>query len=75
MTSRLLVRLQFTVLEVQNVLLELDSNKGLGPDGVPPLIMKNCASTFALQRVSSPINGKSRLLIMNEFVTHKWWAQ
>jgi hypothetical protein len=40
--------LQFTVLEVLNVLLDLDSNKGLGPGGVPPLILKNCASAFAL---------------------------
>jgi hypothetical protein len=27
---------------------DLDSNKGPGPDGVPPLILKNCASAFAL---------------------------
>jgi hypothetical protein len=39
--------LQFTVDEVQNVLLELDVSKGAGPDGIPPLIMKNCASAFA----------------------------
>jgi hypothetical protein len=35
--------LQFTVSEVLNALLDLDSNKGSGPDGVPPLILKNCA--------------------------------
>jgi hypothetical protein len=35
--------LQFTILEVENALLELDSSKGLGPDVFPPLIMKNCA--------------------------------
>jgi hypothetical protein len=40
--------LQFTVLEVLNALLNLDSNKGSGPGGVPPLILKNCASAFAL---------------------------
>jgi hypothetical protein len=40
--------LRFTVLEVLNVLLDLDSNKGPDPDGVPPLILKNCASAFAL---------------------------
>jgi hypothetical protein len=42
--------LQFTVLEVLNALLDLDSNKGPGLDGVgvPPLILKNCASAFAL---------------------------
>jgi hypothetical protein len=40
--------LQFTVLEVLNALLNLDSNKGPGPDGVPPLILKKCASAFAL---------------------------
>jgi hypothetical protein len=40
--------LQFTVLKVLNALLDLDSNKGPGPDGVPPLILKYCASAFAL---------------------------
>jgi hypothetical protein len=39
--------LQFTVLEVANALLELDSSKGPGLDGVPPLILKHCASGFA----------------------------
>jgi hypothetical protein len=40
--------LQFTVLEVLNALLDLDTNKGPGPDGVPPFILKSCASAFAL---------------------------
>jgi hypothetical protein len=40
--------LQFNILEVLNALLDLDSNKCPGPDGVPPLIMKNCASAFVL---------------------------
>jgi hypothetical protein len=40
--------LQFTVLEVLNALLDLDTNKGPGPDGVPPLILKGCPSAFAL---------------------------
>jgi hypothetical protein len=40
--------LQFAVLEVENALLELESSKDPGPDGVPPLIQKNCASRFAL---------------------------
>jgi hypothetical protein len=39
--------LQFTVDEVQGVLLELNARKGVGPDGIPPFILKNCASTFA----------------------------
>jgi hypothetical protein len=39
--------LQFTVDEVQGVLLELDVSKGTGPDGLPPLILKKCASAFA----------------------------
>jgi hypothetical protein len=39
--------LQFTVDEVQSVLLELDVGKGAGSDGIPPLILKNCASAFA----------------------------
>jgi hypothetical protein len=40
--------LQFTVLEVLNALLDLDTIKGPGPDGVPPLILKSCVSAFAL---------------------------
>jgi hypothetical protein len=40
--------LQFTVLEVLNALLNLYSNKSLGPDGVLPLILKSWASAFAL---------------------------
>jgi hypothetical protein len=40
--------LQFTVSEVENVLLEFDSSKDPGPDGVPTLILKNSASAFAL---------------------------
>jgi hypothetical protein len=39
--------LQFTVDEVQSVLLELDVSKNACPDGIPPLILKNCASAFA----------------------------
>jgi hypothetical protein len=35
------------VNEVQSVLLELDVSKGAGPDGIPPLLLKNCASAFA----------------------------
>jgi hypothetical protein len=38
----------FVVLEVLNALLDLDSNKGQGSDGIPPLILKNCALAFAL---------------------------
>jgi hypothetical protein len=33
--------------EVQSVLLKLDVSKGAGPDGISPLILKNCASAFA----------------------------
>jgi hypothetical protein len=38
----------FTVSEVWNALLDLESNKGPSPNGVPPLILKSCASSFAL---------------------------
>jgi hypothetical protein len=40
--SRLVVCFHFTVSEVENTLLELDSSKGPGPVGGPPLIEKNC---------------------------------
>jgi hypothetical protein len=36
--------------ELQSVLLELDVNKSVGPHGIPPRILKNCASAFARQR-------------------------
>jgi hypothetical protein len=39
--------LQFTVDEVQSVLLELDVRKSANPDGIQPLILKNCASALA----------------------------
>jgi hypothetical protein len=35
--------LQFTVDEVQSVLLELDVSNS----GIPPIILKNCTSAFA----------------------------
>jgi hypothetical protein len=40
--------LQFIVSEVENALLELDRREGPDPNGVPPLILKNCASAFTL---------------------------
>jgi hypothetical protein len=33
--------------DLKSVLLELDVSKGAGPDGIPPLTLKNCASAFA----------------------------
>jgi hypothetical protein len=38
--------LQITLDEVQSILLELDVSKGVGPVGMSPLILKNCASDF-----------------------------
>jgi hypothetical protein len=38
---------QFTVDEVQSVLLKLDVSKGAGPDNTLPFILKNCESAFA----------------------------
>jgi hypothetical protein len=40
--------LQFTVSEVENALLGLESSKGPSSDGTPLLILKNFASGFAL---------------------------
>jgi hypothetical protein len=39
--------LQFTVYEVQSVLLELDVSKGACTDGIQFFILKNCAFAFA----------------------------
>jgi hypothetical protein len=39
--------LQFTSDEVESVLQDLDVNKGSGSNGIPPIILKNCASAFA----------------------------
>jgi hypothetical protein len=39
--------LQFTVDEEQSVLLELDVSKSASPNGIQPLILNNCVSTFA----------------------------
>jgi hypothetical protein len=59
--------LQFTVSEVENTLMVLKSQKDLGPNVVPPLILKICSSAFAFsttgQRVSSPIDGNFWLLL------------
>jgi hypothetical protein len=35
------------ISEVESILQDLDVNKGSGPDGIPPIILKNCASAFA----------------------------
>jgi hypothetical protein len=62
--------MQFSIEEVIKVFLKLDSSKGPGPDGVPPNILKNCASAYAtpltcifnksLASCLSPKNGNSR---------------
>jgi hypothetical protein len=39
--------LQFTSNEIESFLQDLDVNKGSGPDGIPPIILRNCASAFA----------------------------
>jgi hypothetical protein len=38
---------QFTDSWVENALLVIDSSKVPGPDGIPPLILRNCTSGFA----------------------------
>jgi hypothetical protein len=43
-----LLPFHFSVEEVARALLELETNKGAGPDGIPPIIFKNCAIAFAL---------------------------
>jgi hypothetical protein len=39
--------LQFTSNEFESVLQDLDVNTGSGPDGIPPIVLKNCASASA----------------------------
>jgi hypothetical protein len=39
--------LQFTSDVVESVFQDLDFNKSSSPDGIPPIIFKNCASAFA----------------------------
>jgi hypothetical protein len=38
--------LQFNSDKVERILQDLDVNKGSGPDGILPIILKNCASAF-----------------------------
>jgi hypothetical protein len=40
--------IQFSVEEVEKILLEIDISKGPGPDGVPSNILKTCASAFSI---------------------------
>jgi hypothetical protein len=39
---------QFTITEIKSVWLDLDDDKTSDPDGVPLLVLKNCASAFAV---------------------------
>jgi hypothetical protein len=52
--------LQFTMDEVQSVLLELDVSKSAGFDGILPLILKNCA--FVFERPLSLLFNRSLLV-------------
>jgi hypothetical protein len=45
--------LQFTSDEVESVLQDFEVKKGSSPDGIPPIILKNCASAFAKPTFSS----------------------
>jgi hypothetical protein len=38
----------FSLKEVERALLELETNKGAGPDGISLIILKNYATAFAL---------------------------
>jgi hypothetical protein len=59
--------LQITVDEVQSVLLELDVSKDAGPDGRPPLILKNSASVF-----SGPLSFLFFLSLSKCYFPGKW---
>jgi hypothetical protein len=37
----------FSALQMKHVLQDFDFNKGSGPNCIPPIILKNCASAFA----------------------------
>jgi hypothetical protein len=39
--------LQFISVEFESILQDLGVNKGSSPDGIPPIILKNCSSAFA----------------------------
>jgi hypothetical protein len=57
--------LQFTVNEIQSV-LELDVSKGAGSNGVPALILKNCASVF--ERLSLLFNRSLWFILMQRIL-------
>lgn len=38
---------QFTVTEITSKLQQLDASKGPGPDGIPPILLKNCCAPLA----------------------------
>jgi hypothetical protein len=44
--------LQFIADEVESVLQDLDVNRGSSPDGIQPIILKNCASAIAKKPLS-----------------------
>jgi hypothetical protein len=61
--------LQFTSDGVESVLQDLDIKKGSGPDGIPPIILKNCANQYhffltgLLQRAFFPTGGRIHTLL------------
>jgi hypothetical protein len=57
--------LQFTVDEIQSVLLELNVSKGASLDDIPHLILQNCASAFALT-LSLLFNTSSSIFVFLE---------
>lgn len=42
-----ILNIQFSQEEIEKVLMQLDPNTSMGPDGVHPLLLKECAATIA----------------------------
>nr|XP_047139121.1 uncharacterized protein LOC124815026 [Hydra vulgaris] len=56
-----------TYEEVKNKLLKLDLSKAIGPDGIHPRVLKNCAEAFSI-----PLTMLFKSSILTSFVPDQW---